>query len=139
MANAVLIFSVGKSNETSKNYISGGRTYKCYGRVNRKDKPRTCTNGAELRQWKLDGLVLQLSIQMFAEINIQQTNIFKDRKFRERNRRVGSNKIIKNTELVEAENLYKKTLKRLIAIEDDEVAKNLISDANINMMKLKTC
>lgn len=30
-------FSVGKSNETSKNYISGGRTYKCYGRVNRKD------------------------------------------------------------------------------------------------------
>jgi len=36
----------------------------------------------------------------------------------------------KNTELVEAENLYKKTLKRLIAIEDDEVAKNLISDAN---------
>ena len=35
----------------------------------------------------------------------------------------------KNTELVEAENLYKKTLKRLIAIEDDEVAKNLISDA----------
>lgn len=30
---------------------------------------------------------------------------------------------------MEAENLYKKTLKRLIAIEDDEVAKNLISDA----------
>ena len=31
--------------------------------------------------------------------------------------------------MVVAENLYKKTLKRLIAIEDDEVAKNLISDA----------
>ena len=38
----------------------------------------------------------------------------------------------KNTELVEAENLYKKTLKRLIAIEDDEVAKNLISDGCIS-------
>ena len=122
-------FSVGKSNETSKNYISGGRTYKCYGRVNRKDKPRTCTNGAELRQWKLDGLVLQLSIQMFAEINIQQSNILKIENLGKEIEELVQIKSSKNTELVEAENLYKKTLKRLIAIEDDEVAKNLISDA----------
>ena len=119
----------GKSNETSKNYISGGRTYKCYGRVNRKDKPRTCTNGAELRQWKLDGLVLQLSIQMFAEINIQQSNILKIENLGKEIEELVQIKSSKNTELVEAENLYKKTLKRLIAIEDDEVAKNLISDA----------
>ena len=54
-------FSVGKSVDTAKNYVGGERTYKCYGRVNRKDKPQTCKNGAEVRQWKMDGLVLQLS------------------------------------------------------------------------------
>ena len=97
--------------------------------MNRKDKPRTCTNGAELRQWKLDGLVLQLSIQMFAEINIQQTNILKIENLGKEIEELVQIKSSKNTELVEAENLYKKTLKRLIAIEDDEVAKNLISDA----------
>lgn len=122
-------FSVGKSNETSKNYVSGGRTYKCYGRVNRKDKPRTCTDGAELRQWKLDGLVLQLSIQMFAEINIQQTNALRIETIGKEVEELIQIKSSKNTELFEAENLFKKTLKRLITIEDDEVAKGLISDA----------
>ena len=79
--------------------------------------------------WKLDGLVLQLSIQMFAEINIQQTNILKIENLGKEIEELVQIKSSKNTELVEAENLYKKTLKRLIAIEDDEVAKNLISDA----------
>lgn len=122
-------FSVGKSNETSKNYISGGRTYKCYGRVNRKDKPRTCTNGAELRQWKLDGLVLQLSIQLFAEINIQQTNILMIEKLEKEINELTQIKSSKDTELDEAKTLYEKTLTRLVRIKDDEVANKLILDA----------
>ena len=80
-------FSVGKSNETSKNYISGGRTYKCYGRVNRKDKPRTCTNGAELRQWKLMDLFYSCQFKCLLRLIFMADQYFKDRKFRERNRR----------------------------------------------------
>ena len=60
---------------------------------------------------------LQLSIQMFAEINIQKTNILKIENLGKEIEELVQIKSSKNTELVEAENLYKKTLKRLIAIE----------------------
>ena len=63
--------------------MSDPRTYKCYGRVNRKDKPQTCKSGAEIRQWKLDGLVLTLSLQMFAQINIKETNENRIKKLKE--------------------------------------------------------
>lgn len=66
-------FSVGKQSDITKDNNRGTRTYKCYGRVNRKDKPQTCQTGAEIRQWRLDGLVLTLSLQMFAIINIEDS------------------------------------------------------------------
>ena len=76
-------FSVGKQTDTATKYMSDPRTYKCYGRVNRKDKPQTCKSGAEIRQWKLDGLVLTLSLQMFAQINIKETNENRIKKLKE--------------------------------------------------------
>lgn len=66
---------------------------------------------------------------MFAEINIQQTNILKIENLGKEIEELVQIKSSKNTELVEAENLYKRHLNYLIAVEDDEVAKNLISDA----------
>lgn len=67
-------FSVGKQTNTATHYKMNPRTYRCYGLVNRKDHPRVCTKGAEMRQWRLDGLVLTLSLYMFAEINIADSN-----------------------------------------------------------------
>ena len=51
---------------------SADRKYKCYGRVNRIDKARTCTTGTEVQMTRLDGLVLQLCLSIFADYNIEQ-------------------------------------------------------------------
>lgn len=67
-------FSVGKQTNTATNYKTNPRTYRCYGVVKRKDHPRICSEGMETRQCRLDGLVLQLSLYMFAQIDIEQTN-----------------------------------------------------------------
>ena len=67
-------FTVGKQTDTATTYNMNPRTYKCYGLVGRKDHPRICTRGAEMRQWRLDGLVLTLSLYMFAEINMEKSN-----------------------------------------------------------------
>ncbi len=67
-------FSVGKQSDTAIKYKVNPRTYKCYGLVDRKDHPRICTRGMETRQWRLDGLVLTLSLYMFAELNIAESN-----------------------------------------------------------------
>ena len=67
-------FSVGNSMSNATSYVNGERTYKCYGRINRSDKPATCTNGSSIRQWRLDGLILTLSLKMFAEINLEENN-----------------------------------------------------------------
>lgn len=67
-------FSVGKQTNSATNYKTDPRTYRCYGVVKRKDHPRICSEGMETRQCRLDGLVLQLSLYMFAQIDIEQTN-----------------------------------------------------------------
>ena len=59
----------------SRYSVSGGmqdRKYRCYGTVNRTDKPKTCTTGTETQMKRLDGLVLQLCIAKFADYNIEQ-------------------------------------------------------------------
>ena len=122
-------FSVGKSTETAKNYESGGRTYKCYCRVNRKDKPQTCEFGAEVRQWKLDGLVLQMSLQMFAKINLTETNNSKISTLKKEVAEYQELKIKKEQELIELTENYKNTLRRLArANEDDSVIGELIRE-----------
>lgn len=67
-------FSVGKQTNTATKYMTDPRTYRCYGVVKRKDHPRICSEGMETRQCRLDGLVLQLSLNMFAQIDIELSN-----------------------------------------------------------------
>lgn len=53
--------------------VSGGKTerkYRCYGTLNRCDKPRTCNCGAELTMARLDGLVLNMCINKFVNHDI---------------------------------------------------------------------
>ena len=122
-------FSVGKSTETAKNYESGGRTYKCYGRVNKKDKAQTCKLGVEVRQWKLDGLVLQISLQMFAKINLMDTNNAKISTLENEVVEYQDIKAKKEQELNDLTEKHKKTLRRLaLAGDDDSVIKEIISD-----------
>lgn len=129
-------FSVGKNVDTAKNYVGGERTYKCYGRVNRKDKPQICKTGAEVRQWKMDGLVLQLSLQMFAQIDLESSNRQRISKLNteilEKECIVQSKKDI----LQNAESDYRKALKRLSRI-DDEIAEELILAAKVEYDEVK--
>lgn len=129
-------FSVGKTSESAKNYISGGRTYKCYGRVNRKDKPQTCKDGAEVRQWKMDGLVLSLSLYMFAEINIEETN---EKKIAKLSADLSVSESLRE-EKVQQLNLlienHKKVLRRLsISKSDDSIIMELINEENSDYAK----
>lgn len=129
-------FSVGKSTETAKNYISGGRSYKCYGRVNRKDKPRTCEIGAEVRQWKLDGLVLSLSLFMFAEININEANKNKIEQLDKEVLRLQQIKRKKEDDLDNIISEYKRTLRRLSKSDDnDDVIFDLINEEKQSFTK----
>ena len=106
-------FSVGKQSDTATKYKSDPRTYKCYGRVNRKDKPQTCKSGAEIRQWKLDGLVLTLSLRMFAEINITETNENRIKKLSEEIADAEKVRNDKQRQLEDLDSEFKKVIKRL--------------------------
>ncbi len=130
-------FSVGKQSSTSNN--GSTRSYKCYGRVNRKDKPQTCLKGAEANQWKLDGLVLTLSLQMFAEINITETTDKRIERLTEEITEVEAVKESKQSQLQKLKEQHKKQIDRLSASNDgsDDVISDLI-DEKIEEYKQKS-
>ncbi|MCR4659241.1 MAG: recombinase family protein [Bacteroidales bacterium] len=111
-------FSVGKGS-IAIGGISGERTYRCYGRINRSDKPAICTSGAEVRQWRLDGLVVHLSITQFAKQNIE-TNINQQVEIRQKQlSEIESIISDKEKQLTEIHDKYKRQLKRLSLLEDE--------------------
>lgn len=124
-------FSVGKSESNATRYENGGRTYKCYGRVNRKDKPKICDMGAELRMWKFDGLIVQLSLYMFAEIDMQKRG---ESKISELELKIREQKEVlkaKEIELNKLEIDYKHKIRRLLSADiDDDIYKKLAEEEN---------
>lgn len=124
-------FSVGKQSDNATKYHSDPRTYKCYGRVNRKDKPQICRTGAEIRQWKLDGLVLTLSIRMFAEININETSEKRIKKLSEEIADAIKVKDDKQNQLDALDSDYKTQIKRLSRMkgESEKIARELMDEA----------
>ncbi len=124
-------FSVGKQSDTAIKYKSDPRTYKCYGRVNRKDKPQICKTGSEIRQWKLDGLVLTLSIRMFAEINITETNEKRIKKLSEEIADAVKVKDNKQNQLDALDSDYKTQIKRLSRMKgkSEKIARELMDEA----------
>lgn len=124
-------FSVGKQSDTATKYKSDPRTYKCYGRVNRKDKPQTCKSGAEIRQWKLDGLVLTLSLRMFAEINITETNENRIKKLSEEIADAEKVRNDKQRQLEDLDSVFKIELKRLSRMKGmaENTARELMDEA----------
>ncbi len=125
-------FTVGKQTDTAVNYKVNPRTYRCYGLVDRKDHPRICTKGAETRQWRLDGLVLTLSLYMFAEINIADSNTKKIGLLSSEIEDMLKVKNAKEEELSELRNKHKKTMLRLSKSEqDDDVVNELMANETL--------
>lgn len=120
-------FTVGKGNKE--------RTYKCYGTVNRADKPRICNDGVELRQCRLDGLVLQTSLYMFAKFNMESES---EKRINENLKEVKDLEYRikhKQQELNEKTKDYERVLHRLLRLSDDGVAEHMIDE---NSKKFKT-
>ena len=65
-----------RCGDCGSRYSVGGdttdRKYKCYGTVNRTDKPKTCQTGTEVQMKRLDGLVLQLCLKKFANYDLEK-------------------------------------------------------------------
>ena len=122
-------FTVGKQTDTAVNYKVNPRTYRCYGLVDRKDHPRICTRGAEMRQWRLDGLVLTLSLYMFAEINIADTNVNKISQLSLEIEDMLKVKDAKEKELSSLKNEHKKVMERYAhSKKDDETIQELMAE-----------
>lgn len=122
-------FTVGKQTDTATNYSMNPRTYKCYGLVDRKDHPRVCTRGAEMRQWRLDGLVLTLSLYMFAEINIADSNANKIGQLTSEIEDMLKVKDAKIKELSTLTDEHKKVVSRLShSKEPDEIVNELMAN-----------
>lgn len=125
-------FTVGKQTDTATNYDMNPRTYKCYGLVNRKDHPRICTRGAEMRQWRLDGLVLTLSLYMFAEINMEESNA---KKISQLTSEIEEMLKVKDAKVKELNNLkeeHKKVMGRYAhSKENDDIIQELMANETI--------
>lgn len=129
-------FSVGNSSANSSAQ-DGKRTYKCYGIISRKDKERTCETGSEIRQARLDGLVVTYCLKLFAEINIQNMNFKRIEQLKAENEqltKILSSKKQNANKLVES---YKSTLKKLIKV-DNAVVQQLIQEETDNYNKQTT-
>lgn len=128
-------FSIGNSM-TNSSIQDNKRTYKCYGIISRKDKPKTCENGSEIRQSRLDGLVLHYSLKMFAEIASSKNNKKKIEELEDDINRLTSILNGKKNEVQQLEDSYKSSMRRLMKINND-VVEELIKEETDKFEKEK--
>lgn len=119
-------FSVGNSDAKSAENESK-RTYKCYGIISRKDKKRTCETGSEIRQTRLDGLVVHYSLKMFAQLSIDNINKDKMQQLKQEIEQLNTIVAAKKDERAEVENNYKTALKRLMKV-NNAIVEELIAE-----------
>lgn len=138
-------FSVSGSTVNSK-YVTTinkyERKYACYGAKGTSYKKQTCSEGGQIAMTKLDGLVLQFSLKMFAETNIAETNEELIIKFNEEIDALEVIRKAKEQELLQIDADYKKILKRALLLDNDSMAEELIKEEQDkyqqNSGKLKT-
>lgn len=119
-------FSVGNSDAKSTGDLTK-RTYKCYGIISRKDKKRTCETGSEIRQTRLDGLVVHYSLKMFAQLSIDNINKDKMQQLKQEIEQLNTIVAAKKEERAEVENNYKTALKRLMKV-NNAIVEELIAE-----------
>ncbi|MBR2607375.1 MAG: recombinase family protein [Bacteroidaceae bacterium] len=138
-------FSVSGSTVNSK-YVTTinkyERKYACYGAKGTSYKKQTCSEGGQIAMTKLDGLVLQFSLKMFAETNIAETN---EELIIKLNEEIDGLEVIrkaKEQELLQIDADYKKILKRTLLLDNDSLAEELIKEEQdkyqLSSGKLKT-
>lgn len=128
-------YSVGnnKSNSKTNDFI---RTYKCYNIISRKDKQRTCENGSEIRQTRLDGLVVHYSLKMFAEIASNENNQKKIEELKNDINRLTSILDGKKNEVQQLEDDYKSSLRKLMKV-NNSIVEELIKEETDKFEKTK--
>lgn len=104
------------------------RKYACYGAKGTSYKKQTCSEGGQMAMTKLDGLVLQFSLKMFAETNIAETNEELIIKFNEEIDGLEVVRKAKEQELLQIDADYKKILKRALLLDNDSMAEELIKE-----------
>ncbi len=104
------------------------RKYACYGARGTSYKKQICSEGGQIVMTKLDGLVLQFSLKMFAETNIAETNEELIKKFSEEIEGLLLIKNAKEQELLQVDADYKKIMKRALLLDNDSIAEELIKD-----------
>lgn len=104
------------------------RKYACYGLKKNSHKKKICFHGGEIAMRKLDGLVLQFSLKMFAQKNINETNSLLLDKIEDdiktKNEEVG----YVEKQLKRTEQEYINFLRRALLLESDIMSENLIQE-----------
>lgn len=123
-----------RCGDCGSRYSVGGdttdRKYKCYGTVNRTDKPKTCQTGTEVQMKRLDGLVLQLCLQKFANYDLEKGMLNEIEKIDVLI--AEKNEIVARCEAQmqeETDKLHKFIEKVLNVVNDEEIAKTQIGKA----------
>ena len=129
-------FSVSKGKSTSTLYTTNARSYKCYGTVNRKDHPRTCSKGAEISMWKLDGLVLQISIGLILSMEFEKTSSTRIKELEAQIIELKKHRCCKEDEVEENKKSYQKELHRLLKLSnaDDDVVSQMMKEVQETYM-----
>ena len=107
---------------------NNNNVYKCAGGRKTKFIKNTCENMSQYSQRYIDGLVLQLSLKMFSEINLQEITSEKIEQNQKEILELKNNLIIKELEQKNNADKYKKLVKRLLVIDNDNEFDVLIQE-----------
>lgn len=107
---------------------NGYANYNCYNSLVSKLKDKMCSEGVQIKQRYLDGLVIQLSLKMFSEINLQETTSEKIEQNQKEILELKNNLTIKESEQKNNADKYKKLVKRLLMIDSDNEFNSIIQE-----------
>ena len=105
------------------------RLYACYGNRKALNKPRICNEGGQIMMSRMDGLVVQFSLMMFAQTNLKETN---ERMIADKQKRIDDLTIILQSKEIELSNLlngYKQKMRRFASMQNEDIAQELMREA----------
>lgn len=132
-----------KCGECGNNYHTRSSNkqpcYGCFGMTDRPAHPKVCTNGIAVQASKLDGLVIQLSLQMFADKDVTKLYLNKSENLLEAIKLKKKVLSGKEKELLDAKNEYDMTLLRLSKSKaiSNEKAIEMINNESIKYQEIE--
>ena len=116
----------GVNSKTENGVIR--RTYNCWNTLKKGRIKQECGEGGQILQDRIDGMVVQFSLQMFAETNLQQTN---EKMIEEKEKRVNDLTFVLNSkenELTKLKDDSLKKIRKFASIDDDELSQQLMKE-----------